>query len=609
MRRPGATGTGRRGALRPLLAALLAGLAAGAAPAAEEPAAGKPAADEAAEAAPPAPPPFPDELDRQTPRGSMHGYLAAGLDGEWKRAARYLDLRALPESERKDGPALARRLKIVLDRVLWVDLDRLSAEPEGDADDGLPPGVDRVGSVDTPRGAVDILLERVPREDGKPVWEIARSTVARIPVLYDAHGYGRLGDLLPPIFFAHFGLKVQLWQWIALLAVLLFAYLGSWLAARAALAMVRPAVARSRTQVDDRLLEVVAPPVRLLAAVLLFAAAVLAIGLSPPAQRVFTSIEQALGVVAVTWLVLRLVDVLSGVVERKLPDPRVAQSLVPLGRRAVQVAIVALATLAALDSFGFDVTALIAGLGVGGIAVALAAQKTIENLFGGATLIADRPVRVGDFCRFGDKLGTIEEIGMRSTRVRTLDRTVVTVPNAEFASLQLESFAARDRIWYHPTIGLLYDTTPDQLRYVLVEIRRMLYAHPKVDPDPARVRFVGFGASSLDLEIFAYVRTPDYNEYLEVAEDLNLRIMDIVAEAGTAFAFPSTTAYLAKDAGVDEERAREAEAEVGRWREQKELYLPGFPPERIDALRGTLDFPNEGSPQHMAREKERRGEE
>jgi MscS family membrane protein len=239
---------------------------------------------------------------------------------------------------------------------------------------------------------------------------------------------------------------------------------------------------------------------------------------------------------------------------------------------------------------------LIAGLGVGGLAVALAAQKTIENLFGGATLIADRPVQVGDFCRFGDKIGTVEEIGMRSTRIRTLERTIVTVPNAEFSSLQLENFGQRDMMKFSPRIGLLYATTPDQLRYVLVEIRRMLYAHPKVSNDPARVRFVNFGDSSLDIDIFAYVHATDFSEYLGIAEDLNLRIMDIVAESGTGFAFPSNTTYVAKDEGTDPEKTRRAEESVRGWVEREELYLPGFPEERIEALEQAIEYPGKGAP-------------
>jgi MscS family membrane protein len=266
-----------------------------------------------------------------------------------------------------------------------------------------------------------------------------------------------------------------------------------------------------------------------------------------------------------------------------------------------------LAFVAILDGFGFSVTALIAGLGVGGIAVALAAQKTIENLFGGISLYGDRPVRVGDFCSFGDKIGTVEEIGIRSTRVRTLDRTLITIPNAEFSNLQLENYAKRDRMRLFAMIGVRYETTPEQLRYILVEIRKLLYAHERVTPDPARIRFVGFGAYSLDLEIFAYVDTSDWNEFLGVREDIYLRIMDIIEASGTGFAFPSQTLYLGRDGGLSAERAGEVAEEVQGWRDRREIFLPNFPAERIAALENTLAYPAEGSPEHRTIASPRQG--
>jgi MscS family membrane protein len=219
----------------------------------------------------------------------------------------------------------------------------------------------------------------------------------------------------------------------------------------------------------------------------------------------------------------------------------------------------------------------------------------VENFIGGITLYADQPVRVGELCRFGGTLGTVEEVGLRSTRVRTRDRTVVTIPNGEFANLQIENFARRDRIRYHPTLGLRYETSPEQIRYVLVEVRRLLYAHPKVDSASARVRFVGFGSSSLDLEVSSYVTVTDAGEYLEIAEDLNLRIMDIIAAAGSGFAFPSQTTYVEKGSGLDPDRARAAEAQVQAWRARGELYLPRVPPEKIAEIENTLAYPAAGS--------------
>ena len=311
----------------------------------------------------------------------------------------------------------------------------------------------------------------------------------------------------------------------------------------------------------------------------------------------------AISVVAATWLLFRAVDVLSGRIEQRLVErgQDTATAAVPPGRKAVKGILLVLAFVAILDSFGFSVTALIAGLGVGGIAVALAAQKTIENLFGGLTLYGDRPVSVGDFCRFGDKVGTVEEIGIRSTRVRTLDRTVVTIPNAEFSNLQLENFAERDHMRLFAMIGVRYETTPDQLRYILVEIRNLLYAHERVTADPARIRFVGFGAYSLDLEIFAYVNTSDWGEFLGIREDIYLRVMDIIEASGSGFAFPSQTLYLGKDDAPTEERAEQISQEVSRWRERSEVFLPDFPLERIAAIENTLAYPAKGSPDHRAR--------
>ena len=263
---------------------------------------------------------------------------------------------------------------------------------------------------------------------------------------------------------------------------------------------------------------------------------------------------------------------------------------------AAKILVLIIAMMVWLDNIGFKVTTVLAGLGVGGLALALAAQSSIENMIGAITLYMSRPVRVGDFCRFGDTVGTVTEIGFRSTRIRTLDRTVISVPNAEFARLHLENLAMRDKIWYHPRIRLRYETTPDQIRFILVEVRKLLYAHPKVLPSPARIRFTEFGEYSLDLEIFAYIDVTNYGKFLEVAEDLNLRIMDIIAKSGSSLAVPSQRTYLERGKGLDEELAREAEAKVKKWRKKNELYLPSFPKETIEELQGSLDYPPTGSP-------------
>ena len=187
---------------------------------------------------------------------------------------------------------------------------------------------------------------------------------------------------------------------------------------------------------------------------------------------------------------------------------------------------------------------------IGGIAVALAAQKTLENVIAGASLIFDQAVRVGDSLKVGEIVGTVDHIGLRSTRIRTLDRTVVSVPNGQIANASLETLSARDKFWFHPVVTLRYETTPAQLRIVLDGIRTMLEAHAAVDPTSIRVRFVRLGAFSLDVEGVAYLYARDWDHFLELQEQLLFGITEIVERAGTGIAFPSQTMYVAERQGA-----------------------------------------------------------
>ena len=214
-------------------------------------------------------------------------------------------------------------------------------------------------------------------------------------------------------------------------------------------------------------------------------------------------------------------------------------------RRVIDVLVLFAGLLFTLHHFGVNPTAALAGLGVGGIAVALAAQKTLENDIGGISLIADQAVPVGDILKLGDISGTVEDVGLRSTRIRTLERTVVSMPNGQIASMSLETFSARDKFWFHPLVGLRYETTPAQLCSVITGIRKLLTGDCGVDSDSVRVRFVRFAAFSLDVDIFAYVFARDWSHFLEIQEELLLGIIDVVQQAGAEIAFPSQTMYLA----------------------------------------------------------------
>lgn len=478
-----------------------------------------------------------EDVTGNTPRSAMRGYLTAARAGDYGHAATYLDVRTIPVARREtQGQRLARELQIVLDRTLWIDVDALSDDAEGVTDDGLPPNRDLAGTILAPSGRVDVLLERVGG-DGPP-WKIAGSTVRQVPALYKEFGYGRLTELLPAPFFDIRFLDVQLWQWIGLLLLTLAAVGTAWLATVVALRSVRVLLVRSRLAFEAPHVPLAVGPARLLIAAALFEAGVTTLALPVPAYRFVSGATKALVIFAIVWLALRVTDVFASAAERRLAtqNKHAAAGIVPLIRRTLKVVLTAIAMLAVLQNFGFNVTGLLAALGVGGLAVALAAQKTVENLFGGITIIADQPVRVGDLCRFGDRTGTVEDIGLRSTRLRTVERTIVSVPNAEFASMQLENFARRDRIWLAAKLALHYDTTVDQLRTLLPEFRKTLLGHPKVRADSAQVRFVGFSPTSLDVEVTAYVATCDPNEFAAIREDLFLRMMDVMAANGAGFA-------------------------------------------------------------------------
>jgi MscS family membrane protein len=230
-----------------------------------------------------------------------------------------------------------------------------------------------------------------------------------------------------------------------------------------------------------------------------------------------------------------------------------ASSVIRLGRRAIELFAILTGLLVGLYHFGLNPTAVLAGLGVGGIAIALAAQKTLENMLGGISIIFDRVVRVGDLLKVGDILGMIEDVGLRSTRIRTLDRSVVSVPNGQLASLTLENLSSRDKFWFHPSVRLRYDTTSGQMQSILEGLSNLLTQHPHVEPNSGYVRFLRFGTSSLDLEVFAYVMARDWKHFLEVQGELLLRSMEAVQATGAQIALQAPI-YVAPTAVFQSEQ-------------------------------------------------------
>jgi len=535
-----------------------------------------------------------DSLGRGTPRSSVQGFLSAVKNRNYTQAAEYLDLRNLPPGlTERQGPELARQLRIVLDQTLWIDSELLSADPEGDQNDNLPAVRERVGRISAEDKTYDLFLQRVPRGDGVYIWKFADVTVAEIPALYQQFGYGRLEQIFPAWLFDVSILGINLWLWSAVISLAIVLYPFAMLVTRLMTVSLRVIHSEFAGQFE----RLFSGPITLLIWTVMVRSAATFLG-SSVALRALNQ-ARTVQVIGLAWLLMRVVDFMAqragANLERKgLGGTRVL--LVPVARLIKFVALAG-AVLLWLDNVGYKITTLLAGLSISGVAVALASQKSLENLFGALTLFTSRPVKVGDFCRFGNEVGIVEEIGLRATRIRTLERSVITVSNAEFANLHLDNYSERDRFWYHPTLQLRYETTPDQIRYILVEVRKVLYAHPKVLAEPLHVRFKGFGQYSLDVEVFAYIGVTGYNESLEVAEDLNLRLMDIVSAAGSDFAFPSDIQYSLPGRPLNEDRAKAVSLQVKEWKANRELYLPNFPADKIAAIKNSLEYPVEGSPQ------------
>jgi MscS family membrane protein len=289
------------------------------------------------------------------------------------------------------------------------------------------------------------------------------------------------------------------------------------------------------------------------ARLLLLAVAIRSIGAAlamPFMERRFWSINTTLMmIVGIVWMLLLLTAAAERYFHRRLGTTGELTALLRLARRTAEVVVVASGVLATLSYFGVDPTAALAGLGIGGIAVALAAQKTLENVIGGLSIIFDKAVRVGDFLKLGETVGSVDYIGLRSTRIRTLDRTILSVPNGQLANVNIETLSARDKFWFHHIVALRYETTSDVMRAVVDGIRSHLVAHPAIDViEPIRVRLFRLGPFSLDIEVFAYVRAGDWDRFLEIQQQLLLAIMAIVESEGTSLAFPTQTLHLSESA-------------------------------------------------------------
>jgi MscS family membrane protein len=495
-----------------------------------------------------------DPLGRSTPRGTLLGFIKAVEREDYDQAVNYLDTKQHGDLARE----LAQQLKIILDRETSIDLDKLSTRPEGDRANNRDANRDLVGVAKTSMGSVGIYLERVQRGENPPIWLFSRETLQRVPEIYLDIGTPAIERHLPSWLKAKPFLSLPLWRWgIALISIPLILLLGS-LFGRLLKPLLGLLAQRFIGEAEIHQVQGLSAPLRLVLFGLLF---VIGAGYSYTllGRQFWRNLGTVLIVVGAVWLLTRLVSIVGELTIGRLKRLQASDKIALAGllARLSQIVVFTLGALIILYLAGVNLTAALTGLGIGGLAVAFAAQKTLENLFGGIMIIWDRPVRIGDACRIGDVTGMVVDIGLRSTRIRTPDRTIVTIPNGQLATMNLENYTLRDKFWFHPTIALRYETTSDQMQMFLEKTRQMLDKHASVESETARVRFIRLGNTSQDVEVFAYVFAAGYADFLAIQEDLLLRILEIVDSAGAALAIPTQAMYVVQDSNAQAGRMRE----------------------------------------------------
>lgn len=498
-----------------------------------------------------------DTLGRRSPRGTVKGFIESAGRGDYARAALYLNLKGTTKKDKsRTGPKLAEALQRLLDqRGNIISRTLISNDPTGILDDDLPPELDLVGAATVDGKPFDVLVEKTIDRAGGPVWLFSSSTVQRVPTKTSAEiARTSIDRLLPDFLLKNRWANVPIGHWLATLVLGVTAYFLAKFITRMLVSLLKISWPKARETKIASIIQAFVQPIRIIAALLLFVNVIRYVGISLLVRQNLSEATILIGLVSFLLLLWQLVDVFSRIARYRLVNLGKAGGLsaILFLRRGIKLLLIAFGVISALSIFGLNVTSGLAALGIGGIALALGAQKTVENFVGSLTIIFDQPIRIGDFCKVEGTSGTVEQIGMRSTHIRTLDRTLVIIPNGQLAALKIENFAHRDRMLYNPTLGLRYETTPDQIRYLLLEIRSILSQDPHIGPDPARVRLLGWENDKLNVEVFSYVNVRDYNKYLEIRENLTLQILDAVSRSGTALAFPSQTLYMGREATLPE---------------------------------------------------------
>jgi len=515
-----------------------------------------------------------DPLGRETPRGTLLGFIKAAQDERYNIAVQYFQ----PPTNRRrrseeDDEELAAQLLTILNQKFAGALDLVSRDPLGRLDDGLPPEQERIPAVLGFNDKHPILLVRLDEEQGRKLWYFSRVSLEHVPEIYESLTFPELEKKIPQTLVTHRLLSMPFWQWIAILLFIPVALLAGRLLTLVCVFVVsRWRKARGKPPlVYGQFFRV--DPITLTFAIVLHYLFVGYIGTSLIYRLYYQHIVRIFLAFAFYWIITRITRAITAQIGASLTARgRLAErSIVSLVRRFTEVSIFIMVSLLVLRSLGVNVSTALAGVGIGGLALGLGAQKTFENMFGGISILFDKVIQIGDTCKINNQTGVVEDIGLRSTRLRTEQRTLLSIPNGVMSSATLENLRFRDKFLCQQTVRLRYDLAPDHVRYVLGKIRDLLIEDPKVEDSSARVRFVRFAEYALEVEIYCYILEPEYSAYLAAQERLLLKIMDAIEKAGAVLALPTQTTLVTQDSWVSPQKAKAAQAAVEKARD------PGVP--------------------------------
>jgi MscS family membrane protein len=528
-----------------------------------------------------------DPRGRETPQSSVLNFMKYAQRGDYETAAKYLQLATAKQNQTAEETA--RQLLVLINTAFHGSIGALSNKPEGNIPDSDDPNVDVAGRFVVGDQTVPLLLDRITRKDVGPIWLVSSQTVEQVPRLYQSAGSPRLFEYFPSFLIKNTLLGIPVGQWLAWFFSIPLSLIVGWAVISLATWSWRLLKHSPANPLQPHSL---GKPLILVFAVLIDVRLVFSIGMPVFYRVYYFRVLAVLLTIGGAWLSVRIADqVFERARQGKLR--RESQSLLQLAHRFNNVVIFIIALLLIITILGFDTKTMLAGLGIGGIALALAAQKTLENLIGGITLVMDKAASVGDDCVISGRPVTVQEIGLRSIRVVTQEGTEISYPNGMLSQASIENVSRRKTFLISTSILLSYECSLAQLQLAIARVRDMLYSHTRVEAETAKFRFSGLATTGFRIDLFAYVRTPDGAEFAAIQEDILFRVVNIVESVGAQWA-PSEVAHLSNGRG-DEKKAAEAEATIRGWQDSHQFPYPDFSPAHIAKVRGTLAYPPEKS--------------